>query len=138
MYFKKAGHKVQVLAYRGYDKAKKRAIVKMVGSISGLSFSPSAAHGDSLTEDERKEIQTYIETVRQKERESMQKWYAESLADKIGGSIEAIKAGQYEITPEWAEAVWGGMDELGRLLRKAGYGKHKTIRKDAKDKGESQ
>ena len=130
MYFKKAGGKVQVLAYRGYDKVKKRAIVKMVGSISGQHFKPSVAQGDSLTVEEKAEIQTYIEKEKQKHDASMQQWISRSLPEKLGDAIEAIKAGNHQITEQWAEGVWNGMDELGRLLRKAGYGKHKTIRKE--------
>lgn len=136
MYFKKAGYKTQVLAYRGYDKDKKRAIVKMVGSISGLSFSPSVAHGDSLTEDEKKEIQSYIETEKKEREVSSQQWTSRSLPEKLGEAIEAIKAGNHEVSEQWAVGVWNGMDELGRLLRKAGYGKHKTIRKERKSFGD--
>ncbi len=130
MYFKKAGRKVQVLAYRGYDRDKKRAIIKMVGSISGLSFSPSVAHGDSLTEDEKMEIQSYIEMEKRRREVEAQQWTARALPEKLETAIEAIRAGTHEISEQWAEGVWSGMDELGRRLRKAGYGKHKTLRKE--------
>ena len=131
MYFKQAGHKIQVLAYRGYDKEKKRAIVKMVGSISGRVFTPTDRHKDSITDAEREEIKTYIESVRQGELADTQKWSFDTLPLRMEEAIAAVKSGERtEIDSRWAEAVWTQMDELGCVLRKAGYGKHKLLRKD--------
>ena len=51
MQFKRQGRRVQVLAYRGYDKEKRRAIVKMMGSYDVYSYEPSDGLIDSLTDD---------------------------------------------------------------------------------------
>lgn len=138
MYFKKAGRKTQVLAYRGYNREKKRADVRMIGSIDGYTFSPTERYEDSITEAEREEIKAYIDAVRQKERESLQKWSSESLPDRIGEVADAIKTGKHQVSERWARDVWTHLDELGRVLRKSGYGKHKTTRGTANDKANSQ
>ena len=65
MQFKRQGRRVQVLAYRGYDKEKRRAIVKMMGSIDAYSYEPSDGLIENLTDEEKKELQSYIETERQ-------------------------------------------------------------------------
>ncbi|MBG5550109.1 hypothetical protein I5E25_29250, partial [Pseudomonas aeruginosa] len=55
---------------------------------------------------------------------------------------KAIREGQ-ELRPEQAAAIWHGMGEVGKALRKAGHAKPKAVRKgkpvdpaDPKDQGE--
>ncbi|HDX8951614.1 TPA: hypothetical protein RQO00_005131 [Klebsiella oxytoca] len=55
---------------------------------------------------------------------------------------KAIREGQ-ELRPEQAAAIWHGMGEVGKAMRKAGHAKPKAIRKgkpvdpaDPKDQGE--
>jgi len=65
MQFKRQGKKIQVLAYRGYDKEKRRAIIKMLGSLDAYSFDAQVSLLNNLTDDEKIELQSYIENERQ-------------------------------------------------------------------------
>ena len=38
MQFKPVGNRIQLVAYRGYDQEKRRAIVKVLGSIDAYSL----------------------------------------------------------------------------------------------------
>ena len=60
MQFRDQANRTQVLVYRGYDKAKKRAIVKLVGSYDRFSFAMSDELKNNLTEDEMSELQYHI------------------------------------------------------------------------------
>ena len=42
MQFKKVGKRIQVLAYRGYDTEKRRAVVKMLGSFDAYTHETPA------------------------------------------------------------------------------------------------
>jgi len=107
MQFKRQGRRVQVLAYRGYDKEKRRAIVKMMGSYDVYSYEPSDGLIDSLTDDEKKELQSHIETERQE-------------AEK--------RSRQYSATDTWA-----AIEALTKAMRKAGYPKPRKAPQKAAD-----
>ena len=73
MQFKPQGRRVQVLAYAGYDKDKKRAIVKMLGSYDSYNLEPSDGLINNLTDEQKTELQSHFEEVRQsREKESLQ------------------------------------------------------------------
>lgn len=129
MYFKKAGCKIQVLAYRGYDKVKKSPIVKMIGSISGYDFNPSVGQENNIKPEEKAEIKEYISKMCEADSASRNRDAMKYLDSSLRSSVQGMKEGNADlVTEKWAEAVWHGIDDLGRLLRKSGYGKHKTIR----------
>ena len=65
MQFKEQKGRVQVLAYSGYDKEKRRAIVKMLGSFDRYNYSPSVGLLENLTDEQRMELQSEIEKRRQ-------------------------------------------------------------------------
>lgn len=127
MHFKPAGKKVQVMAYRGYDKKKKRSSIRMIGSIGNDGFTPTDALRDSITADERDEIQAYINSVRLMNEKKTNSTSFDTLPDVLEQCLTAIHDGDATVTREWAENVWKNLDELGRALRKSGYGKKKTI-----------
>ena len=61
MQFKEQKGRVQVLAYDGYDKEKRRAIVKMLGSFDRYTYSPSVGLLENLTDEQMMELQSEIE-----------------------------------------------------------------------------
>jgi len=73
MQFKKVGQRIQVLRYEGYDKDRRRAIVKMVGSVHNRTFEPTVGLIESLTDDERVELDEFIERKR-KSSEDERRW----------------------------------------------------------------
>ena len=93
MQFKRQGRRIQVLAYRGYDKGKRRAIVKMMGSIDAYSYEPSDGLIENLTDEEKTELQSYIETERQAAEKRSRVYSAKSAASRIVEVADTIKAG---------------------------------------------
>lgn len=123
MQFKKVGGKIQVLAYRGYDPEKKRAITKMLGSLSAYTFTPTAGLLDSMTVEEREELQSYIETERQASEKRSRHDAAKPAALRINRVADAIKFGDFEPDEAWAAGTWAAIEALVKELRRAGYPK---------------
>ena len=65
MQFKKAANRYQVLAYRGYDKAKHRPISRLVGSVGlesgGYVF--AQRESEEVSDAEKGEISTFIKSL---------------------------------------------------------------------------
>lgn len=133
MQFKRQGRRVQVLAYRGYDKQKRRAIVKMMGSIDAYSYEPSDGLIDNLTDEEKKELQSYIETERQAAEKLSRQYSAKSAASRIKEVADTIRGGDFEPSEAWAADTWAALDELSKAMRKAGYPKPRKAPKKAAD-----
>lgn len=127
MQFKKVGGKIQVLAYRGYNTEKKRAIIKLLGSMSAYTFTPTDGLLDSMTVEEREELQSYIQTERQAVEKKSRHDAAKPAALRINMAADAIRAGDFEPDEAWAAKVWSAMDELGKALRRAGHPKPKKM-----------
>ena len=133
MQFKRQGRRVQVLAYRGYDKEKRRAIVKMMGSIDVYSYEPSGGLIENLTDEEKTELQSYIETERQAAEKRSRVYYAKSAASRIVEVDDTIKAGDFEPSEAWAADTWAAIEALTKAMRKAGYPKLRKAPQKAAD-----
>lgn len=133
MQFKRQGRRVQVLAYRGYDKEKRRAIVKMMGSIDVYSYEPSDGLTENLTDEEKTELQSYIETERQAAEKRTRQYFAESSASRISEVADTIKAGDFEPSEAWAADTWAAIEALTKAMRKAGYPKPRKATQKAAD-----
>lgn len=120
MQFKRQGRRIQVLAYRGYDKDKRRAIVKMVGSLDGYSFTPSDGLIDSLTAEENKELQSYIEKERQSSKDRIRQSVTQYVASQIKTAADSLTAGEFAPSDTWAAETWAAIDALSKAMRKAG------------------
>lgn len=123
MQFKRQGSRVQVLAYRGYDKEKRRAIVKMMGSYNVYSYEPSDGLIESLTDEEKKELQSHIKTERQEAEKQSRQYSAKSAASQIKEVADTIRAGDFEPSEAWATDIWAAIEALTKAMRKAGYPK---------------
>lgn len=133
MQFKRQGRRVQVLAYRGYDKEKRRAIVKMMGSYDVYSYEPSDGLIDSLTDDEKKELQSHIETERQEAEKRSRQYSAKSAASRIKEVVDTIQGGDFEPSEAWAADTWAAIEALTKAMRKAGYPKPRKAPQKAAD-----
>lgn len=131
MQFRRKGNKIQVLAYRGYDRQKRRAVVKMLGSIDALSYEPTVGLIEKLTEKEKAELQEYMEKERQSEEKRIRQYVANIAASHIHTVADTIRAGDFVPDSKWAAEVWAAINELSKALRKAGYPKPKRRRKAA-------
>ena len=133
MQFKRQGRRVQVLAYRGYDKEKRRAIVKMMGSIDAYSYEPSDGLIENLTGEEKTELQSYIETERQAAEKRSRLYSAKSAASRIKEVADTIKAGDFEPSEAWAADTWAAIEALTKAMRKAGYPQRRIAPQKAAD-----
>ena len=130
MQFKEVGNKIQVLSYRGYDKDKKRSIVKMIGSIDKYNFSMTDILKNNMTEEEELELQRYIEKLereRQKEADSLTIIYAHNTINRIAALIQ--KADDFELSKAATDEIWKSIDNLSKSLKKAGFSKPQKPKK---------
>ena len=127
MQFKEQKGRVQVLAYDGYDKEKRRAIVKMLGSFDKYDYSLSVGLLEKLTVEQKEELQSEIDKRRQSNDKLMRQAAILYSDSRISDYADIVSSGEYDIPPEKAGQIWEAMDLLAKSLRKAGFKKpHKT------------
>lgn len=129
MQFRRQGGRVQVLAYRGYDKEKRRSVVKMLGSYDAYTFEPTAGLLENMTDKEREELQAHIEAERKASERQRRLYTAKYIASQIAEVADTLKAGEFEPTAAWAADVWASIAALSKAMRKAGYPKPRKARK---------
>ena len=123
MQFKEQKGRVQVLAYDGYDKEKRRAIVKMLGSFDRYDYSLSVGLLEKLTVEQKTELQSEIERRRQSDDKRMDSYIISDSHSRINKIADIISSGEYDIPTEKADQIWAAMDLLARSLKKAGFKK---------------
>lgn len=127
MQFKEQKNKVQVLAYEGYDKEKRRAIVKMLGSFDRYDYSLSVGLLERLTVEQKKELQSEIERRRQSDDKRMDSYIISDSHSRINKIADIISSGEYDSQAIMADKIWEAMDLLARSLKRAGFKKpHRT------------
>ncbi|RNE88343.1 hypothetical protein [Marichromatium sp. AB32] len=128
MQFKRQGKRIQVLAYRGYDREKRRSIVKMVGSFDRYSLSPSDELMEKLTAEEKEELEAFIEKERQAFDSLHRSLAARCIAETLQDAVAAIESEEFEATEAWAAEAWAAINTLSKTLRRAGYPRPKKTR----------
>ena len=123
MQFRDQANRTQVLAYRGYNKEKKRADVKLLGSFDRFSFELSDELKTNLTVDEMTELQSHIETVRQSRNKSVRRSDILNLHSHIDGVSDSLTDPEFDslITSEYATQVYASIDRLTKVLRRKGH-----------------
>ena len=123
MQFKEQKGRVQVLAYDGYDKEKRRAIVKMLGSFDRYDYSLSVGLLEKLTDEQKEELQSEIDRRRQSHDNAMRQGAILYSDSRIKEYADIVSSGEYDIPPEKADQIWEAMELLARSLKKAGFKK---------------
>ncbi|TAM11554.1 MAG: hypothetical protein EPN72_10785 [Nevskiaceae bacterium] len=123
MQFKRKGNRIQVLAYRGYDREKRRAIVRMLGAMDAHTLEPSDGLIESLTHSEQAELQAYLETIRQADDLLARQAGARAAPDHIREIADTLRAGDFKPDETWAAQTWESLAVLQRTLRRAGFAK---------------
>lgn len=123
MQFRPQGNRIQVLAYRGYDKEKRRATVKLLGSFDRLSLNVSDDLLSKLTDDERTELQSHINSIRQSRDRLNQQYSLIHVDSHINFASDSLISGDYDshVSDEYATRVYEAIDKLTKALRKAGF-----------------
>ena len=127
MQFKPVGNRIQLVAYRGYDKEKRRAIVKVLGSMDAYTLDVPKDLLDVLSEDEKAEVVSYIADTKaknQKRNNTLSVQYVGSsltrVADLVLDGVE-----DYELNEQWGIEVWAALEKMQKALKKAGYARPK-------------
>jgi len=121
MQFKKRGKKIQVLAYEGYDKEKKRAIVKSKGTIDAHTLEPTERLLNNLTVEQKEELQSYIDSERQKSEDSKLEREIIDISKNLTKSAKALEKNLYELSDKKARKIYEAMDLLKKAMRKKGF-----------------
>ena len=121
MQFKEQKGRVQVLAYEGYDKEIRRAIVKMLGSFDRYDYSLSVGLLEKLTVEQKTELQSEIDRRRQSHDNAMRQGAILYSDSRIKEYADIVSSGEYDIPAEKADRIWEAMDLLARSLKKAGF-----------------
>nr|WP_172688006.1 hypothetical protein [Klebsiella pneumoniae]ALU64984.1 hypothetical protein [Klebsiella pneumoniae] len=104
-----------------------------MGSIDVYSYEPSGGLIENLTDEEKTELQSYIETERQAAEKRSRVYYAKSAASRIVEVADTIKAGDFEPSEAWAADTWAAIEALTKAMRKAGYPKLRKAPQKAAD-----
>lgn len=129
MQIREQGRKYQCIR-TVYDKALGRGRQVVVASIPRWSTSlmPSEDGLSKLTEAEREQLEAFLAERRADAEESNRRYTAMSADSWLATLAKSIKDGQ-QLRPEQAAAIWQGMADVAKSLRKAGYEKPKATRK---------
>jgi len=121
MQFKRRGKKIQVLAYEGYDKEKKRAIVKLKGTLDARNFEPTERLLNNLTVEQKDELQSYINNRRQELKDWSLKNTIIEISDELKKSAKALEKNLFELNDEKAKEIYDAIDDLKKAMRKKGF-----------------
>jgi len=120
MQFRAQGRRIRILEYQGYDRSRRRSIVRLIGTLDRYHPRITSDLAERLTAEQRAEVEAWIqqrtedETRRRLERE------AAYLDRSIREAVEAIDREAHDPSPEWAATVYSAIDELTRALRRRG------------------
>ncbi len=117
------GNRIQVLAYRGYDKEKRRAIVKVLGSMDAYMLDVPKDLLDVLSEDEKAEVVSYIADTKAKNQKRNNALSIQYIASNLDRVADLVQGGveDYELSEQWGVEVWAALEKMQKSLRKAGF-----------------
>jgi hypothetical protein len=123
MQFKEQKGRVQVLAYDGYDKEKRRAIVKMLGSFDRYDYSLSVGLLEKMTVEQKTELQSEIDRRRQSDKSESDSRSVGYVHIYMNDVADCITNGRYDSQTIKPEEIWAAMDRIAKSLKKAGFKK---------------
>lgn len=129
MQFKKVGQRIQVLRYSGYDREKRHSIVRMIGSFPVSTGSIADLPDElsrELTDDEKNEVQKYIEKRKVADRKKRLRSSASGVSDTLRNAAQALNDGVFDGDETWAHDVWMQMRDMQKALKKAGFQRPKV------------
>jgi hypothetical protein len=125
--FREQGKKIQCIR-SAYDPDSKRSHQKVVGAFDRWADKLPSAGLEELTDAERQELAVWFGARQSAKAERMNQYYRSSIGGQtltnLADSIRA--AGTF--TDDQAAAVWRGLADVAKALRKAGHPKPKRER----------
>lgn len=129
MQIREQGRKLQCIR-SVYDPAPvKRSHQKVVATFPRYITSMPTEGLDELTVQERKELDDWLTTRRNKQQSEHRSFVARSAEKWLGELSAAVTSNEPAMTPERAAAIWKGISDVAKALRKAGHPKPKAARK---------
>lgn len=133
LHLQEKGQRINVRAYSGYDREKKRSSYVLVGSVDQHTFEPNERLAAILSGSERiaaafRDAAEKYKSERNAEHEKSQretlKAGIEFRADRLAEALEAMAEDGDEVTAELAAAVYTAIKRSESILRKAGHKKN--------------
>ncbi len=121
MQFKKVGKRIQVLAYRGYDTEKRRAVVKMLGSFDAYTHETPAELLENLSDEEKAELKDYISGLKQQSSERYEQILISHLGRDIVKVAGLILDENSTLSEQWGNEMWAALETMQKSLKKAGF-----------------
>lgn len=128
MQIREQGRKVQCIRSM-YDPAVQRSHQKVVAAFPRFTTSMPATGLDELTDLERTELKNWLAAKREQYQSANRAHIARSAEQWLGELTASIAANEPAMTPEKAAAIWKGIGDVAKALRKAGHPKPKAVRK---------
>lgn len=128
MQIREQGRKIQCIRTI-YDKGIGRGRQVVVATLSRWSTAtPPEDVLAKLNDFEQKQLTDFLAKRREESEASTSRYTATSADSWLATLAKAIKDGQ-ALRSEQADAIWQGMGEVAKAMRKAGYAKPKAVRK---------
>lgn len=110
------GNRIQLVAYRGHNKEKKRPIVKTLGAIYKDSLEPVGNLMELLDDDEKQELARYVERTRRDREIEGNRKLMDVLPDFITGGAGIIKNKKVPVDNAKVRAIRKAIAELTVVL----------------------
>ena len=132
LHLQEKNQRINVRAYSGYDREKKRSSYVLVGSVDQHTFEPNERLTAILSGSERiaaafsdaaEKYKSDRKAEFDKEQRDILKTSIEFRAGRLAEGLEAIAEDGDEITAELAAAVYAAIKRTESVLRKAGHKK---------------
>lgn len=123
------GKRIEILAYRGYSKEKKRSIVERLGSVTADTAEPiTAGLVSSMSAEECQEFQQWRERYLQELELNRLQSFIDDFDSNMQKIATCIKDGDITVSQEWCDSAFDSWDMVKSAMRKQGL---KRSRKSA-------
>ena len=131
MQYREQNDKVQILAYRGYNKEKRRSEVKMLGSFDKYSFKMTDGLLEAMTFEEQKEFSEKLNEMRKSGEKTSRQNKVDSLVSRIVEVDDCLKNHGLtfdvsKTTDDQAAAVYSVIKALTKAMEEFGSGAPKS------------
>lgn len=126
MQFREQGKKIQCIRST-YDPASKRSHQKVVSAFDRWADKLPSAGLEELTDAERRELTAWFDARQSAKAERVSQYRASIGGQTLADLADAIWAAG-TLTDDQAAAVWRGLADVAKALRKAGHPKPKRER----------
>ncbi len=133
----KNSSKVKIMRYAGYDKEKRRSIVKQVASLDKYDPEITDEMREIFTPDELTEVENWIKDRRVSLDNNSKKVSFDLLDRYLDNAGAAIAFDLVEVTEGQALKIYRAISDFEKLLKAKGFKKTEMLKKAAEKKTNS-